>query len=257
MDIYVNDILIFSGPVEKTSPEPIVIAQDVLLPGENVLRFEAPASGIVFWSSNAFRLTNLLLSAIIEDKTLSSFDQTFTISDAEYQLMKTATLSFLLSCQSDMQTPLDVLVNGVEVYSSVPFDCGRILTFEVDPALLRLGANKVSFSSLRSTYLIEQGNLVSQLSKPPESLFYFSIPKDVFEAIYLSGSQAYLRMRFTDDLSLKRGVVIVNGFPQTFETDLGEIEIAVSTKIIDGTNSIKIQPLDRSIDIAHMEVVTR
>lgn len=251
--IQLNGVTIYEGTLTGMSPEPIRLPKQTLLQGENVVTFIAPAR---IFGSNEFRLTNVQISGIMDDRTLATYEEHFTVTRAEYMNLETTELSFLLNCNSQMNSPLDVYVNNNLIYSTVPMDCGQFLQVDINPELLKDGDNVIEFNSVGSSYLIEQSYIISHLSKMPETLFYFTIPSDVFDAIYMSRSDTFVRMRFTDDLSLKRGVLLVNGFPQTFETDDIVLELPVSTRIIDGTNSIKIEPLDRPIDIQKLEVFT-
>jgi hypothetical protein len=138
------------------------------------------------------------------------------------------------------------------IYSGLP-DCGVLFKTDIPKEALRT-QNNILFSSM-GQYVIDRVKLVVQLKKNDYPVYYFNLPKGMFDTIDAGRGQLRLTMTFTDYRNVKNGEVVINGFVQTFNTKEYVYQAIIDPGILTpGPNTIQIAPHVDTLDVAEVKI---
>ncbi len=251
--VTLNGQPIYDRVVTTRSPDPIKLPQELLKP-ENNITFSAGSTGWAFWSANAYRLSNILVSADVTSYDQSSSEQHFTIPPDEYQRMEQARLELVPQCDPKQTGRLSITVNGQLLFGGL-IDCGVLSTQDVAKDLLNAGDNRIGFTSSQGSYVLDRIKVVSMLKQQDYPVYYFNLPPDMFQQANVFAGRVVLTLRFSDGNTQKRGSVVVNGFRDTFQTSSYYYQATLDPNVlIPNANSIQIIPEGGSLNVAELRV---
>ncbi|MBD3164924.1 hypothetical protein GF323_07030 [Candidatus Woesearchaeota archaeon] len=244
--IVLNDYEIYNNKVEKVNVDPIKISNDYI--GEdNQLSLSVSGVGAAFWSTNEYLLENFKITADITDTSTREAEIKFVLSEGEAGNIEKSELRFVPDCQPANVGLLTILINRNEIYSSVP-DCGIARPLEFAPMYLLRGENKLTFSTERGRYLIDQIKITNDLEEQPSYTYFFELENDELEDIEDEQKKVNLTFYFVDDKEDKEAEIVINGMRSL---SMRFHDAAVWSRIIPadfleaGSNSLKIIPEER------------
>jgi hypothetical protein len=264
--VLLNGNLVFERPIRQRSPAPIPLPVEHIEDGENILTIEAADVGLAFWQRNAYVLENVLLTADVIDLSNAASTGSFSIPRDELLGIEAAQLQFVPECDPKKAARLMVMVNTRRyvlpdnttreepfvAYSGIP-DCGVQLKADVPPELLA-PSNVVMFSS-PGEYVIDRVKLVTRLQENEYPVYYFNLPRDMFDSLDAGPAQLRLTLTFADYRNVKTGEIVINGFVQTFSTQEYAYQAVIDPGILTpGPNTISVTPRVDRLDLAEIKI---
>lgn len=250
--ILLNGHEILNSELSDGSAEPIMLDSDYLQT-ENVLEFRCSSPGAMFWRVNSYELSEILISGQLTDVRQSFGEQHFSISQDEFESLKSAELKFRPNCDRHAIGDLQVLVNRMRVYEGLP-QCNAVNTIEVAKSILMPEDNAIAFRSLHGVYEINNIKLETELAEPVDPVLYFEVPYQVYELLGDMG--AYLTITFPDE-GTKSGIITLNGRKANFRTSDSYYRTHVTSFIKEGTNSIKVKPGSGTLEVTEVRIEMR
>jgi len=265
--VLLNGHLLYERPIADRTPSPIPLPIDYLVDGTNHLVLQTDDVGLAFWASNTYFLHNILITADILDISGATAAQSFSIPQEELDGFDSAQLQFVPECKPAEAGRLIVNLNSVTVrgpgnatqqvpnvlYSGLP-DCGVLLKTDVAKEALQPGDNRILFAS-QGQYIVDRIKLVVHLKQNDYPVYYFNIPKDMYDALDASHGQLRLTLTFSDYRDVKTGEVVINGFVQSFSTQDYTYQAVIDPGILTpGPNTIKIAPHADKLDVAELKI---
>jgi len=231
---------IFNTKVEEGNV--LIELPNEFLEKSNELELSVSSPGILFFLTNSYTLADAQVVADVSTKEALSSTQSFIVSDAELSGMEKAVLRFTPTCDPDAVGPLEITLNNNPVYNSVP-DCDSINRAEISPTLFKEGSNTIKFSTVKGSYKpIELINVVSELKKIEYRTYFFTVSDELSNDVKNDKRKVNLSMTFTDDISLKEGILIINGKVEDFSQKDSDFNLDISERVEKGTNSVQIVP---------------
>lgn len=252
LTILLNGAEILNNEITKRNVDPVDLEKENLAK-DNTLEFMVSGVGGRFWSSNEYILENILITADITDISEQESRNVFLVTATEKHNLEKVRLKFFPDCTPGLVGTLDVLINGRNVFSAVP-DCGALRPVEFDPNTLKSGENNIVFKTERGRYLIDQISIETELKQISFPTYFFDISADEFEDIQDNLIDVNLTMRFVDDLELKKARIHINGRTTSMNTREDFFEKRINDFVFDGSNGIKIEPDDSTLEIIEFRV---
>ncbi len=244
LNIYLNDVMIFSGEIRGAYDLPVELPVSYLQT-RNVLRIQATSPGWKFLTRNYYELRDV---KIIKNYQVENKKEVrnFVLSDKDK--VNDANLNFFVNCLEigyDQGT-LKVDVNRFNVYTSrIVCDAG-LREIDIPLDYLVDGNNLVKFEIDKGDYIIEQIELKLRLESKEFPTYYFMLDEDEVN------KDIKLKMEFEYDVT-KRATIIVNGKKIYLDTKANKYEKDISEWLREGENYIKIIP-KIEFEILHLEV---
>lgn len=266
--VRLNDNLIYERPIRERTPAPIPLPFDYIVDGDNEITIETMDVGLAFWRPNTYILHNVLVSGDLIDTSGSVSEQTFSIQEEELAAFERAHLEFVPDCDPREAGRLTVHLN-TRTYSEgngtafeVPYilytgfvDCGIKFTTDIPRDVLRVGENRMLFASDSGQYIVDRIKVVVEMTESDYPIYYFNIPRDMFDTIDLGTRFLRLTMTFTDYRNVKSGEIVINGFVQAFSTQEYVYQAVVDPGILTpGPNTIQVIPHIDRLDIAEIKL---
>lgn len=250
--VLLNSKEILNTEITKKNVEPIELEEEDLA-SENVLEFMVSGVGWKFWGTNEYILENILVTADVTDVSEQESKNVFMISATEKHNLESAKLRFFPDCVPGQVGKLDVLINSREVFSAVP-DCGALRPIEFDPAILRTGENNVVFKTRKGRYLIDQISVDTELKQISFPTYFFDIEDDEFSDILDGDIKVNMTLRFVDNQEMKQAKIHINGRTTSLNTRDSFWHKDITSFVFDGSNGIKIEPDDSTLEIIELSV---
>lgn len=247
--IRLNGEEIFNRYVEG-SVEPILIRKS-LLKEANVLEFDVTGPGMLFFLKNDYELTNVELRADVTDVSNKKVSSVFYIDSEERASIRRGELYFYPYCSSDVDG-LTINMNGAKVFEGLP-NCGYANRFEIAPEQLIVGTNTLEFEIESGSYTIDRIRFDSELRNKKNVIYYFELDEDQIYNVTDRGYDAYLQLKFADDLDSKEGRVYINNNIKSFDTEELKYVTKISSFVDEDFNSVKIVP-EGSYEVTELKV---
>jgi hypothetical protein len=145
----------------------------------NILFFAVSSPGFAFWRINDYTLKNVQVTGDITDSSNSFHMQKFYVSEAEFNHLKYAELSFIPDCSQDEVGNIDIRLNGNPIYFGVP-DCAITNHITLSKNDLVAEQNVLEFTSTAGSYGIDLPKVSVKLKDPEYPIYYFNLPEDLF-----------------------------------------------------------------------------
>lgn len=253
LHIYLNNVLIYSEAITTTSPAPINLPSEYVYATNNIT-FVAEEVGWEFWRANEYELSNILVSADVTDYSSSRSEQTFAVATEEYEKLENSFIEYVPECNVAQAGRITILLNRDVVYSGFA-DCGVLNKQEIAVDKLNMGTNYLSFISEQGSYLIDRIKIITALDQKDYPTYYFNLPHDMFAQASTFNGRVVMTLRFSDMQSMKRGVVNINGFQDSFETKEYYFQATLDPNILQpGPNSVMLAPTSDKLHIAELRV---
>lgn len=264
--VLLNGHLIYERPVRERSPAPIILPHDYLVEGVNHLVIEAADVGLSFWSPNTYSISNIMITADVVDTSNSAAMQSFSIPEEELGGIESAQLQFVPECNPKSVGRLIVTLNARlipgpnnttqeipnVVYSATP-DCGVLFKTDISRADL-YPINNILFSS-DGQFVVSRIKLIARLKQNDYPVYYFNLPRDMYDSLAEGKGQLRFTMTFTDYRNIKTGETVINGFVQSFSTKEYVYQAVIDPGILTpGPNTLQVIPHVDRLDIAEIKV---
>ncbi len=240
---------VFSGVPKKNS---IVKIRLDSVKRENSLSIEVlDPKWYQFFSYNKASINSVKLLATANNNELLHSEQSFSVSQDEYDNFNTGYLRFLLSCSSK---PSKVVVRLNDfLLSNAIFDCNQPVKLEFDKSSLIPGKNIVSFKILDGVATIDRPVVKTILKDKVRPVYYFSLSEEQFDAVSSGSKIAFLELNFVKNSDVFDVNVNINGRVfniRTFDSDYVE---DISRFLVDGENYIVLIPRSK-VDVKDLFV---
>jgi len=249
LKVEINDNEIYYG--ELTSNElPLKIPTNYLLEEDNILKLSTNRPGINIFSANHYALQDVeLVQYYLSEET----QKTRTFSIDEVDELKTATLTYYISCNTQKEGKLTIYLNTVEVFDDDIF-CEYLEQRELvlDDDYLRT-TNTLMFEIDEGDYNIDEIDVEMLMSAKDYPSYTFEIDTDDYEDISSGEKEVYLSMAFGDDSSHKEATIYVQEHSFKIDTYDTDYEKEISSYVDNGANVIKIQP-SITFDVDNLKV---
>lgn len=241
--VSVNDFEVYVNEPKNPNTN-IMIGKDYLVTGKNTIKLSVQDPRWVFWRRNYFTLSNIRLTADIIDTSKNTGIVSFYTTSAEMANIESTTLKFYPKCNSTKTSPLEVDINGINIFSGLP-DCNNLVQkIEVSPKNILKGENKIRFYSENGRYLIDQISLTNKLSDALRHIYYFTIKDSEYSNIRNNVLNSQIVMNFIDDVTLKEGDIIVNNQKIRVKTRDINYNKTINDYLKKGTNAVELVPID-------------
>lgn len=250
--VSLNGEKIFDGLLESGASLPLTLSKSSIK-NENEILFSSSSPGLKFWATNEASLENIQVVADITNLESQSSSNVFLISEVEKKNLEKATLKFKPECLPNQVGKLKVLINGNEVYNSVP-DCEiSVVPLEVSPALIKEGDNSLIFQAAQGKYSLSFVTFESKLKDIEYPTFYFDLTLEQYEEVKDNDADILLKLGFVDATENKFGEYFVNGDINYFDTKSASYEKDISDLVVKGKNSVKLKP-KKTLEIRELRV---
>ena len=202
------------------------------------------------FSANYYLLQDVQL---VEDFSVSDTSSSRTFSVEDPGDVRSADLSYFITCNSDEQGILSILLNNREVFSDQIF-CEYLNERELSLNEDYLGStNTLTFEVSEGDYNIEEIDVEITSRSQDYPSFSFDVSSDLYESVSNGEKEVYFELTFADVSSQKAGTVIVQEYSFAFDTEDGSYEKEISAYVDNGANTITLQP-DTSFAIDNLKV---
>lgn len=243
--VKLNGQEIYNGEITAANPAPIILPKE-LITKDNQLEISTNSVGLAFWRTNEFNIAGAKITADVTDISRQQSRNVFIVSSTEKHNLERVSVEFDPNCDTAKEEIgiLDIFLNGVNIYSSVP-DCKIVNTIkELSTSSLTAGENNIAFKTSKGSYLVDQVQIVSQLRDEPSAVYYFELSKGQFNDIMNDRKKLNMTMQFIDrDYDIEADIVI-NGHKTAipFDTRKNYFKVVPKDWLNEGTNYINIQP---------------
>ena len=252
LSIKLNGELIYEYDINRPNIEPIKLKKS-LLKTDNELEFSVASVGAKFWTTNEYSLEDVKIIGDITDTSRQESQNTFTLTDTEYQNLEKVDIKFIPYCTSSATVGiLDVFVNKRNIFSAVPV-CNDRYEQEIPISAISAGQNKVIFKTNKGSYSIEQVKLNFKEKDTPEAVYYFEVNSTTYEDIQDNVYDATLKINFVDDDKTKRADININDHLVRIDQEKKTYEKNIDDWIEEDNNFIKLTPRT-TLDIIDIRV---
>lgn len=240
--IRLNGQTVFENEVATVNVPPVELPKS-LLQGENVLEFAVSQAGWAFWRANEYSLQNVQVVGDITDVSKQESKNTFYLSETEAINLESAKLKFNPECKANQVGILEIVINGVTVFSGVP-DCGILNALEFSPTLLESGTNRVVFKTEMGSYIVDRIKVETKLKEIVFPTYYFELDDEEFQDVEDNNKDIILHFEFVKADEEREMEVIINGRKFTVEIDKGDTKLSknIDDFVREEENYIKIVP---------------
>jgi len=164
-----------------------------------------------------------------------------------------ATLSYFLTCNNDLDGILTISLNNREVFSDQIF-CEYLDERKLELREDYLGSlNTLKFEVTEGDYNIEEATVALKTKNRDFPKFSFDIDPDLYEEILSGEKEVYLKLSFGDETLEKKSTVTVQEFSFGFDTESGSYEKKITAYLDEGVNTISVQP-ENNFEIDNLKV---
>lgn len=249
-----NGYEIMNNEIDTINVEPIELPKRILKE-ENTIEVSVTGVGWKFWQTNEYILENIKITADVKDVSTRASELMFQVSSTEKNNLDRVYVKFFPDCDIRDVAPLNIWLNNNKIFSSVP-DCGLLRPLEISPHLLLSGENRLTFSTDRGSYLIDNIVVKSELKEMVYPTYYFEVNDTIYEDIVDDKLDAILYFEFVDDVEDKQAEIWVNNHQRGLDTNDREYDLDISSMVREGNNVIEIKP-KTVLDIVNLEVYAR
>lgn len=241
--IKLNNAVIFENELASDIIEPVKLNKN-LLGKMNSLEFSVSSVGAKFWTTNEYSFENVKIVGDITDVSKQQSTNLFTLSNSEFASMDKATLKFIPYCGNVNELgALDIFVNSKKLFSAVPV-CNNAYKQSIPKSVLNEGENNIVFKTNKGSYSVEQIRISLEFKEPTVKTYFFEINDDAFKEIRSGDKDVELTIKFVDDKRRKRAKLDVNGHFETIETDKVIFTKNINSKVSEGNNFVRLEPLE-------------
>ncbi len=255
LTIKLNGHLLYEYTAGKGDITPISIDTQYLKDINNI-EFLVDGVGAKFWKTNEYRIENAKLTADITDISKQKSKNIFTISESEYDNIKSAKLHFVPLCKEGKTGILDILLNNREIFSAIP-ECNDHYVQPISTSLLEEGENYMTFQTTKGTYTIESIEISVAYKEEQGWRYSFYLDEEEYDRIISGEDDIELKIEFRENYE-KRGAFRINDHGDEFDLDEDEdyYDYDISRWVDEGSNTLVIEPDTRlNIDYLRIELV--
>ncbi len=243
--IKVNNNVIYSEEI-KTSGAKIVEIAKSYLKEDNTVEFSVSSPGLAFWSTNKYNLNDIGVKQEFERVNKEEV-RSFTIPNSEKKNLVNAKLSYLQVCNApipDRIASLDIFLNERRVHSAEISCITTEEELELDPDLLLSGTNTIAFRLEEGDFTFNQIKIETELREADRPTYFFSLSQDQFDDIRSGDREITMEVLLESTQKMKNARFLINNNEILMQTDRSVFERDLKDYVIEGTNFIKIIPIN-------------
>jgi hypothetical protein len=257
LTVRLNDEVLYTDETTAGSVPPIRIDADQLR-SENTLTFTVESPGIAFWSANEYRLENVRVTADVRDESQNRNYQSVFIPQDDYNRIERVEAEYIATCQEDDVEGFQMVINDFLLFEGTP-DCALTTKKEFDADVLQPGQNDLVTQVEEGRVLVDRFTLTTYFGETEEKTYYFELDDTYFPAdnrtVLDSDYEVNATFVFADD-DEKQFNYFVNGRRESVTTREARLTESVSEKVIQGTNSFRIEPRsDFTMSRLHVDLI--
>lgn len=248
--ITLNNNLIYEGELDS-SQMPIELPKSYLQNTGNVLRMETASTGWRLFSSNYYLLQDVVLVKSLNIKN-NRVARGFLIN-TESQKIRTAKLSYFISCNDNQNGQLAISLNNRQVYRDLVFcqyQDEREVPLSKDLFSLS-GSNTLMFEVDNGDYNLDQIKVNVELARSSYPTYNFEADSDLWKKIRDGKSKVMLKLNMGE--GRKKATFLIQGETVSMDTSAATYERDITSLVENGANSIKLVP-DTNFEISSLKV---
>jgi len=204
--ISLNDNVVFEGAVKVQNPPPVMLPKYLLQPA-NVLEFSTSDG---FFARKRYALSDVKVIGDVTDIARQRAQNSFMISNIEYDNLDTAYLDFFPICDQRTAGILTIELNGKVVQSAVPA-CDSLNRQDLYTEDFRTGKNSLIFKIDRGSFRVEQMKIHTTLKPIKAFIDFFHIKSSLYNDVLDNSNDIILSIEFVDDGETKHAEINING----------------------------------------------
>jgi hypothetical protein len=236
--ITLNGEIIYDQEVLSRTPSPIPIKKN-LLRDNNVLRFEADGG---FWIDKYYSLKDVKVIADIIDSEAKKAENTFILSDEEFNNIDQGSVSFYVQCDQASVGQLRVDLNGNSIYKQTP-SCDSPIQSDVLKGDFVKERNRLNFEIEKGGVFIDTAQIKTSLKPSKGYTGYFQIDDGLLADVKKGNREITLTIMFVDDSAQKEAELNVNGIVSGIDQNDDVFTKDLSAFVREGNNYVQIDPL--------------
>jgi len=207
------------------------------------------------WSTNDYQLKDVGVK-INYELVNTKEERTFVLAEDEKSNIKSARLEYYQQCNSDtkgQKYPLKIYINDKKLFDGNILCIEGRIAHEVSLTNLLAGENKLLFVLEEGDFTFSDIQLLTKLKSSVYPTYYFTVNKNQIDDLKDGASQAKLKFYFDDNVALKKAKISVDSQEFFIDTRASDFTYDITPCLTQGTNFIKIIPLN-SFNIIGMKV---
>ena len=116
------------------------------------------------------------------------------------------------------------------------------------------GENNIVFKTNKGSYSVEQIKISLDFKAPTTKTYFFEINQSLFKKIKNGEKNIQVVIKFVDDKKQKRAKLDVNNKLETIETDKATFSKTISSKVDEGNNFIRLEPLQDELGVVELRI---
>lgn len=244
LKVKANGNTVYTEEIETSGIKIIEIAKS-FLQKENELVLSASSPGIAFWSTNKYNLKDIGIKQEFERKNTEE-SRTFNLPPAEKENLVKVMLKYFQVCNAPLSSDtvsLDILLNEQRVHSAEISCITTEQQLDLDPDLLQSGNNILTFRLEEGDFTFNQIKVETELQQADRPTYFFSLAQKEFSDIK-SGSKKVKLEVLLEGKQTKMARLLINNNELLMQTDKTTFEKDLKDFVTDGTNFIKISPIN-------------
>jgi len=228
LKIELNGNKIFEGGINTGTR--LVNLPTHYLRSNNELKFSLSSPGILFWKENIYVLEDIRVKQEFERINPREV-RTFIVNGDEYDALEKSKLNYNIYCNSlkTDNTLFKIYLND-EVLSSEAIACtAGSKTIEIDEDIIEEGNNELTFVIEDGDFLINNIEVMNELSEKTYKTYYFSIDSDDYEDVIGEEKDVILKMSFSGENKRKAKIVLndydlhIDTMDDTYSKDISDL----------------------------------
>lgn len=252
LSIDLNGNIIYESLVDTQNVEPIKLRKQYLNEGNNFINFSVSEVGIAFWKTNTYNFENIKVIGDITDISRQKTKNIFNLEPWKFTNLDEASLKFSPDCVQNDVGVLEVLINGINVFSGIP-DCGMLNKYVVPVAAFDAGINDIIFKTTKGSYLVDRIQIDIELEELSQPLYWFEVSEGLIKNISKNMVDINLTLEFVDDDENKELDINVNGHMRRIDQEEPIFVKQINSWVEEGRNYVKLIPKD-SVDIVNIKI---
>ncbi|MFH0869411.1 MAG: hypothetical protein V1839_04245 [archaeon] len=250
LSVVLNEKTVYSAKPEPGQKLVVALPIDSLVEGTNNVKIYAAGSGLRFWATNLYSLSDINLVTYSYSDEDAGVTQKLVLSQEELAYAKSAKLTAFVRQASATPAKLSVKLNGAEIYNSLVN--GNAALYAGVSASKLLGTNTLTWNAGRGgKYEVEFGRftvIASPVNSKEKSYSFTVIYED---GIFITAGiyDCTLEMTKSKTSSSSKDTVPsvdvnINGAVNTYTFTADKITADVCSSLKEGANTVKLSSTD-------------
>lgn len=242
--VKLNDNTVYTE--EVSSGIKIIEIPKSVLQKDNEILFNVASPGIFFWKVNKYELKDVGVKQEFE-KANTQEERTFVITSEEKGSLTRARLKYFQICNSPSPkelVSLDIFLNDQRIHAAELKCVSTQEEIELDPELLQSGTNILKFRIEEGDFSFAQLSVETESTELDRPTYFFSFSQRQFNDILSGQRKATMHVLMEKSRQNRIAKFLINNNELIMETDKSTFDVDLRDYVAEGTNFIKIVPIN-------------